>query len=167
MSDNYNKEYLGKNVKDAVTGFAGRAICVHRQLSGNVQIGIAPPCAEGADKLPDPNFLDVEMVDIVDAGISDRVKPADKSDIPLGSEVKDIVSGVKGSAVSETTHINGCVTVVIQSKVDKDGKLPDALVFDYKRLKVTGPGVSEVSKAPIPRKATGGPSSRVNALRRA
>lgn len=164
MTDNHNA-LLGKTAKDAVTGFTGTVICVHRQLSGNVQIGIAPK-GDG-DKAPDPMFIDVHLVDEVDAGLSDRVQTPDVSPIPLGAEVVDRVSGLKGTVTAETTHINGCIQCAVQPKVDKDGKLPEVIVFDYKRLEKKGAGVSDEARKPLPRRSTGGPSMKVASLRHA
>jgi hypothetical protein len=165
MTDNHNA-LLGKTVKDAVSGFSGIAIAVHRQLSGNVQVGIQPKGSEG-DKMPEPMFLDVHLLDPVDDGISDRVKAPDVCEIPLGSDVVDKVSGYKGRTVAETTHINGCVQVCVQAKADKDGKLPEGIVFDYKRLEKKGAGVSDASKKPVVKKPNGGPASSMKAMRRA
>ncbi len=50
--------------------------------------------------------------------------------IELGSEVKDIVTGLKGIATGRTIWSNGCVRYAVQGKVDKDGKVPDLYWVD-------------------------------------
>lgn len=59
--------------------------------------------------------------------------------IELGSEVKCKVTGFKGVAVGRTEWINGCARIVVQPKVDKEGKVPDAQHIDEPQLEVTGP----------------------------
>lgn len=54
--------------------------------------------------------------------------------IKLGNQVEDSVSGFKGIAVQRIEYLNGCVRIGVQSKVDKDGKLPALEYFDEQQL---------------------------------
>ncbi len=70
--------------------------------------------------------------------------------IELGNEVKEIVSGFCGIAVSRIEYLNGCVQFGIRGKVGSDGKVPDTQYFDDKYLEFVGKGVS------VQKKPTGG-----------
>lgn len=74
--------------------------------------------------------------------------------VKLGQEVIDTISGFTGIAVGRTEWLNGCVRIMIQPKVDKEGKMMDNAEFDE-------PQIAIVDKAPLPRGAsdTGGPTS--------
>lgn len=54
--------------------------------------------------------------------------------IELGSEVKDIISGFSGIAVSKHSYVNGCNRITVQPKINKDGTLPEAQTFDEPQL---------------------------------
>lgn len=76
--------------------------------------------------------------------------------ITLGSEVVDRVTGFRGIAIGRTMYLNGCARVGIQPKVDKDGKVPDAIWFDEPQLKVL-----KESKVPLGPRDTGGPAPSI------
>jgi hypothetical protein len=75
--------------------------------------------------------------------------------IKLGNQVKDVVSGFKGIVVALIEYINGCDQCCVQPPVDKEGKIPDAQYFDYKRLKIIGKSIQ------LPMEDTGGPQRDV------
>lgn len=56
--------------------------------------------------------------------------------IELGSKVEDEVTGYVGTVIAYTVHLTGCVQFAVKSKVDKDGKMPEAEWIDEERLKV-------------------------------
>lgn len=58
----------------------------------------------------------------------------------LGDEVEDTISGFKGVALARTTYITGCDRILVQPKVDKDGKLGQCESFDITVIKVTKKG---------------------------
>lgn len=64
------------------------------------------------------------------------------TDIILGNKVRDEVTEVEGIATSKIEYINGCTQFGLQRPVDKDGKVPDIMWFDYQRLVVIGPGLA-------------------------
>jgi hypothetical protein len=68
--------------------------------------------------------------------------------IPLGSEVIDVVSGVKGLAVSMAEHISGNVQYAVQPKSEDGKSMLDAWNIDFQSLEVTGPGLSIRAKTP-------------------
>lgn len=78
--------------------------------------------------------------------------------IELGSKVKDIVSGLKGVAVSRIEYLNGCVQYGVKPPVGKDGKDVDCQYIDEGQLEVTkAKKVTPIPK-PAPLRRTGGPS---------
>lgn len=75
----------------------------------------------------------------------------------LGKEVKDKVSGFKGTVVAVTTWLNGCIRVNVAPKVvKKDGALPDTQCFDIEQVEIVGDGLTKKKKEP-----TGGPMPTV------
>lgn len=61
----------------------------------------------------------------------------------LGLKVRDKVTGFEGVATSIDFDLYGCVQVIVQPPIDKDGKRQDSLWFDIKRL-TTGERVMPV-----------------------
>lgn len=70
--------------------------------------------------------------------------------IVLGNQVKDIVTGFEGIAVTRVEYLNGCVQYCVKGKMGKDGKVPEGEYIDQQQLIVTGAGIS------IKQKDTGG-----------
>jgi len=57
-------------------------------------------------------------------------------EIQLGSTVRDIVTGFKGTVVSEIKYLSGCLQYGVKAKVGKDGKVPDVEYIDVGQLEV-------------------------------
>jgi len=73
--------------------------------------------------------------------------------INLGDEAKDAVTGFSGIATARTVWLNGCVRVSLQPrKLDKDGKVQEALTFDEPQLVLVKAGA-----VPCGPRDTGGP----------
>lgn len=71
--------------------------------------------------------------------------------IELGKTYTDSVSGFKGVATSLHTYLNGCTRVALQGKVNpKDGKVPDAEMFDTQQI------AEEMKLVEVKATATGG-----------
>lgn len=51
-----------------------------------------------------------------------------------GDYLVDLITGVKGVVVARTDHITGCNRYTLEPPLDKDGKLPEACMFDEARL---------------------------------
>jgi hypothetical protein len=64
-----------------------------------------------------------------------------QSEIKLGHEYKDVISGFTGIAIAKTEWINGCVRVTLSPKLDKDGKFQDSVCLDIEQLEATGVSV--------------------------
>lgn len=81
--------------------------------------------------------------------------------VELGDEVRDMLSGFEGIAVSKTSFYLGCERVNVQPKVKKDGTLPGEETFDDPQLEVIKSRATlERSRAKKKKKAPpGGPRS--------
>jgi hypothetical protein len=82
--------------------------------------------------------------------------------IKLGNQVKDIVTGFVGIAVSKVEYLNGCVQYCVKPP-SKDGAMPDGQYIDIQQLELVGDGIA------VQRKETGGvmsdaPNKRNGAL---
>lgn len=56
--------------------------------------------------------------------------------IVLGSQIKDPITGFKGTAVAKYIYMTGCTRISVQPKVDKDGKIPEPGTFDESTLEI-------------------------------
>lgn len=58
-------------------------------------------------------------------------------EFPLGSRVRDVVSGAEGTALMITAHINGCIrlSVILDAKPDSQS-VPENLGLDIGRAKI-------------------------------
>jgi hypothetical protein len=75
--------------------------------------------------------------------------------VQLGDEVKDTVTGFKGTAVAITEWLHGCRRVLIQPVVDKDGKHVDSYQVDEPQVQVLTPKAVERGS-----NDTGGPAPK-------
>lgn len=79
--------------------------------------------------------------------------------IKLGSQVKDIVTGLTGIATSRTEYLNGCIRYGVDPGVDKDGKSREAQWVDVQQLVVLTEDTEVVRHMAPPQLAlTGGPA---------
>jgi len=60
------------------------------------------------------------------------------SQIKLGDEVRDAVTGFKGIAVSKVEYLTGCMQYGVSGGVDKEGRPTSTEYFDFQRLEPTG-----------------------------
>jgi hypothetical protein len=82
-------------------------------------------------------------------------QPTDMKNVPLGTLMRDKVTGWEGIAVAKVTYMNGCVQYGLKPQhLDKDGKTMDAPTFDCEQLEVIGQGIAP--KEPVEKKPTGG-----------
>jgi hypothetical protein len=152
---------LGSTVEDAVTGFRGIAIQRRDMLSGNIQYAVQPRNKEGENVMPEAQYIDAHMLNFVDAGVSARATKATAAPIPLGSKVRDTVTGLEGVATARATFLNGCVyyDVIPKKKTAMFDANPDPQFVDGVRLKVVKEAEQDGLKPAV---RTGGPSSKVS-----
>ncbi len=73
-------------------------------------------------------------------------------DTPLGSVVRDDITGLKGISTGRCEYINGCVQFLVAPAVDEKGAYQEAHWVDDQRLELIGP--STVTQGAT---VTGGP----------
>jgi len=159
-------EYLGKTVRDRISGVTGIADQYIEKLSCASQYAIQP-LGDGKT-LPDSWAFDVINLEVVDGPTIDVV-PADASVVvKLGDKVRDVIVGTEGVAVKRATYINGCVFFTVSGHVDKPMLKddPGTAVVVHSQLEVIDAGwfgrvnpktaSAQVGTAPV----TGGPRER-------
>lgn len=58
--------------------------------------------------------------------------------VELGDQVRDPITGFKGTAIARTSWLHGCVRILVQPKGNKEGtKVEEAQNFDEPQLEVT------------------------------
>jgi predicted metalloprotease with PDZ domain len=149
--------FLGKKLRDKVSGFTGIASVKTNFLTGTVQYTLVPPVDKKGD-VREMSF-DVYQLEYVDEGVDTIEAPTDTG-IKLGEEVKDIVTSMEGIAIQECIFLNGCVYYTVTTKDEKD---PKDLFIEYRRLTRTGAGVSEqiTARTAVTKVKTGGPAYKV------
>lgn len=160
---------LGNKVRCVISGFTGIASTRCLKLNGSYQIGIQPPCAEGATALPDCLAFDENQIEVLEEGVSNlMVVPTFTPSFKLGDEVKDSITGVVGIAVEQVTFLNGCVYIWIvpkKSVFTKNEEKTDWQFMEGSRLVRVGPGINAKKEEPQstaePKRATGGPNSKI------
>ncbi len=88
------------------------------------------------------------------------------TEINLGDEVKDIITGLKGIVIGKTKWMYGCNRVIIQPPMDKDGKVPDGYSVDEPQVEVIKPKKIKANKAQVAKSPAGPkptPARTVNA----
>jgi len=88
-------------------------------------------------------------------------QPEDMREVPLGTLMRDKITGWTGIAIGKIIFLNGCVQYSLKpQKLDKDGKTMDAPSFDCQQLEVIGEGIAKKEKPKAerekPKKAIGG-----------
>jgi hypothetical protein len=164
---------LGNTVIDTLTGVKGIAYQYIEMISGTVQLAVQPKLPADTAGLPGaepvlPGInIDIQLLDVVDEGIADRVIQPGPETIALGNEVETMIGGQTGVAINRLTFINGCVYYHVQQrptqKQKDEGTLPEMLFVSSKMLKVTGQGLAKQAETnmtePV-QKRPGGPSTR-------
>lgn len=98
------------------------------------------------------------IVAVCDAAISDLTKFRHKVEtgftIPLGSRIRDKVTGLEGITTGRCEYPNGCVQYLIRPKIKDDGTVQDGHWIDDQQIEYIDAGITEeVTPA-----RTGGPS---------
>lgn len=151
---------IGCVAVDLASGFEGTVITKNELFNGNIQYALQPKAPKGSDKLPESYAFDAVLLKYKGKGVSDKATPAQATDIQVGDEVEDIVSGIKGIATTKTTFLNGCVYFEVTTPEDKAKKVESKVMFTTcTRLKKVG----KTALKPITaagEKPTGGPTTR-------
>ena len=150
---------LGCIAVELSSGVEGTVVSMNQTFNGNTQYAIQPKAGKD-NKLPDAWNFDAALVKYKAEGVSAQATPPQATDINVGDEVEDIISGHKGIATTKTTFLNGCVYFDVVKRSNEAKKIESTAMFlSCTRLKKT----ATKTLAPIvPKgeKTTGGPSTR-------
>ena len=112
---------LGQFAVDKLTGIMGFICCRRDTISGMVQYAIQPRSTLKGFQTLTPEFTDWNNLEIYpNEDELAVVKPRNVDYPPIGSYVRDVVSGQEGVAVEKMIHLNGCVTIQCEYTT-KDG----------------------------------------------
>lgn len=155
-----SKIIIGCVATDITSGFEGTVTSRNELFNGNVQFAVQPKAIKGAEKLPEAYSIDEVSLKFKSKGVSESAVAPQHTDIKLGDEVEDIITGHKGIATTKTTFLNGCIYFDVATKSNEAKKTDASTMFlSCTRLKKT----EGKSVAPIiakGEKPTGGPSTR-------
>lgn len=145
---------LGDEVECTVTGFRGVTTYMAQRLHGVDRYSVQPP-VDRDGKVPDSYEIDVTSLRVLVKAKVKAHNPVKVNDIQLGDEVEDPVTGMKGVVTVTSLALNGCTRVIVQPKLDHEGKYRKAQGFDIGELK-------KVKTAAVDhgQKKTGGPMTR-------
>jgi hypothetical protein len=152
---------IGCIATDISSGFEGTVVSRNELFNGNVQFSVQPKAIKGAEKLPEAYSIDAASLKFKSKGVSANAITPQITDVQVGDEVEDIISGHTGIATTKTTFLNGCVYFDVVKKGNDAKKIESTAMFlSCTRLKKT----KAKTLAPITTvkgaKPTGGPSTR-------
>lgn len=158
MDMEFVKKHLGYKVKDVVSNIEGICSSVLLQANGNVMLGIQPTAKDNA--YVEPMFHDVNIIDILDAGVSERVPDVSSPVFCIGDTVRDKISDFQGTISSIQWFVSGCEQyAVVGKKLNTQTSKPALESFLSERLEKIG---TNKKVAETPAKKTGGPSMKVH-----
>ena len=139
---------LGQTVKDLTTNLVGTAVNKIAYMNGNTQFCLQPK-GDG-NTVPDAYSVDYHLLEVVDEGISARaIKSVEDKNIPLGSTVKCLVTGITGITTMKTFYLNGCISYLVEQKESLMNK-PKTDWVDQAKLVIVDKGITDVYKEPKP-----------------
>lgn len=149
----------GQKVKDILTGLTGVIDMQTILYTGNIQYSIQPQVKEGETSRPDSWYVDEESLELVENAIPGAGAEMVAFEFETGEKVKDKITGHKGIIIRSVFDLNRCIRYVVQGKVAKNNKVPDAVYINEKAIEPIGEKIlSETSDQ-------GGPSVRSNSAR--
>ena len=105
-------------------------------------------------------MIDIQSLEVVDAGISERATQPRAHSLKTGDKVVDQITGHEGVVTDLITFINGCVFANVVPRKSGNALLTDGApagsMLPVERLKYVGKGLT----IPATDKPTGGPSAR-------
>lgn len=135
---------LGSKVKDNITGFAGIATGRRNHLHGCVHIAIEPMTLDKDGKVQDGHWFDEQRVVVWEPDPDIKTTPPT---IPLGSKVRDKLSGFAGIVITTTEWLYGAPRVEVESdKLKSDGERLKAETFPESRIELMEAREPVVSK---------------------
>jgi hypothetical protein len=91
----------------------------------------------------------------IKALVNSTIEDIDMKHVPLGTRMKDLVTGFEGIAIARVEFLNGCIQYMLKpQKLDKDGKTIEANAIDSEQLRIIDTGISKKEK--VDKEPTGG-----------
>ncbi len=84
--------------------------------------------------------------------------------VQLGDEVKETITGLKGTCTAVADWLYGCKRIVIQAKMNKDGTIPEAIWTDEAGCEITKAKAIQPKPAQL-KKQPAGPRSTKEEIR--
>lgn len=140
---------LGSKVRDVINGLEGIATAHAEHITGCIQYAVTPPVDKDGKRV-DGSWEDEMRLEVIPGS---RVIPAGRSEgmgmavIALGSKVRDVVTGMEGTAICRTRWLSGSLTYTVAPKIDKDGKRVDSESVDRAQLEVIEPPLPQLMRA--------------------
>jgi len=72
-----------------------------------------------------------------------------ETDINFGEEYRDTVTGFTGKATGIVKHQFGCIRILLQPPIDKDGKVPETQWLDEESIESIKP-IEKKTGGPMP-----------------
>jgi hypothetical protein len=136
--------FLGKEVKDEITGFKGIVLAENHKLSGEKQLSVQSK--ELKKGIPaEAVWLHPARTHLLKA---DTALIIMKHNIKLGEKTTDTITGLEGVATEMTFWLYECIRVEIQPIKLKDGAPQKEIWFDEAQLEPTARKKSKVIKPP-------------------
>lgn len=148
---------VGDKVKCKVTQIEGIVTVRHDYLYGCSRVGIQPE-GEAEGKAKAAHHTDIYQVDIVTKHAVTRNGLIPKSEIALGDDIEDRISGFKGVCTGMAEWLYACTKVCITPREinKKTGKPVDSTWFDEPQVQnVNKPKPKDLKEEPVA-KRTGG-----------
>lgn len=149
----HNLIKLGQIIEDNATGLKGTLTLVLINQDNKIQYAIQP---RGLDSL---RHQPLDPFWVTEARIKGNVE-REVIEVPtevLGTEVEDMPTGFKGTAINIIRHLSGCNHIEIQPRGStKTGGIILPENFDYTRVK--GPAIKKMKPAEVKEKRETTPS---------
>jgi hypothetical protein len=135
---------MNVTAKDTVSSFEGVIIVRNAHLFGCAQYGLAPKELSSDGSPRKTEYFDESRIEIINATNAAHGNDEYKDIflIPMGTEVKDKVSGFQGKILMVVENMHNCNQYYVEPPVDKEGKPRDGQFFDEGRLEVVGKGIT-------------------------
>ena len=164
MSEETKPAGLGDRVRDVVTKFEGIAVGVTNWMHGCDRVSVEPETLDDDGQPQSKQTFDSHRMEVVERGVH-TPSTIRTNDIPLGSKVRERITGFEGVATGRTTWLSGNEDYIIEpDKLDEKGQPGMVQAYEGHRLTV-------VKEQPVPTAASadktkpGGPQRGEYAMR--
>jgi len=133
---------LGVRATDTISGFEGIVTTISNYLTGCTSVELIHDGGH-EDRPPESDFFYEAQIDVLDGGVMDDIGPqTSESEIPLGTKVRDTVTGIEGYVIMVQYELYECPRIGVQPTKNSVEK-PDVHGFDEPRLEVIGDGIRD------------------------